>query len=74
MKKGIVRISKSLVQDALNFPLSWNIEELTLSKDGHVFTAVISGDEFPEVVPIKECRLVVHTRTSFIEVEQINQP
>lgn len=69
MKKGIVRISKALIQEALNFPPTWNIEELTLNKDGNSFNAVISGDEFPEVVPIKECKLIVHTRTSFIEVE-----
>ena len=69
MRKGIVGIHKSVIQDALGFPHDWDIEEMTLDKQG-VFTAIISGDDFPEVVPVKKCQLIYHKESFHVEVKE----
>jgi len=68
MRKGIVKISRGFLQDALGFPPSWNIEEISLNKQGDIFVATISGDDFPEVIEIKECEILFHTRETRAEV------
>ena len=71
MKKGIVTISKFIIQESLGFPPDWNIEEMTLNKQGDTFTAVISGSDFPEVVPAKECQLIYHKEALRVEVREV---
>jgi hypothetical protein len=68
MKKGLVKISKHLVETALGFPGYWNIEEISL--DGDVFTLIISGEDFPEVIPIKECRIRFCKESYHAEIER----
>ena len=71
MKKGRVRISKQLVQDALGFPVDWNIEEMTLDHQSDIFEAVISGSDFPEAVDEpKECVIVCHKEAIRFEVKE----
>ncbi len=70
MRKGIVKISKFIIQESLGFPPDWNIEEMTLNKQGDVFTAVISGSDFPEVVPIKEVQVIYHKEALHVEVKE----
>jgi hypothetical protein len=72
MRKGIVRIPKFILQDALGFPSDWNIEEIVLV--GDVFTVVISGEDFPIVTQIKEVDIIFHKAERRAEIkEKINQ-
>jgi hypothetical protein len=43
---------------------------MTLNQQGDVFTAVISGSDFPEVIPVKECQLIYHKETFHVEVKE----
>ena len=72
MRKGIVRISKMFIADALNFPSDWHIEWVIASADDEDIEFEILGSDFPEVVPIKECRLIFHKQNTKIEVEEID--
>ena len=78
MKKGFVRISLKLIQDALNFPIDWQIESMnTVVENGlPVIHAIISGNDFPEEskiegVPIKECRIIIHKEKLTYEVKEV---
>ncbi len=69
MRKGIVNISKHFLQNCLGFPPDWNIESMELNKRGDVFIAVISGSDFPEAIPMKECSLIYHKESFHVEVK-----
>lgn len=71
MRKGLIKVSKYLIQDALHFPPDWNIESIELNKQGDMFTMIISGDDFPEFVPIKECKLILHREAEHFEVKEV---
>ena len=70
MRKGIVRISKYLIAEALNFPPDWEIEWAYTEKGEDAIEFEISGRDFPEVVPIKECQLIFHKQNTKIEVKE----
>jgi len=70
MRKGMVKISKCLLQNLLNFPPGWRIEEMTCIESDDVITAVISGNDFPEMVPIKQCEIIFHKEFIRLEVKE----
>ena len=70
MKKGLVKISRAMLQDLLHFKPDWKIEEITIDQSGTVFNFVVSGSDFPEVVPLKECEIIFHTENIWVEVKE----
>jgi len=60
MRKGVVKISPILICEALQFPADWKIEGIHMDKFDSYATAVISGPDFPEVLEIKECKIICH--------------
>jgi len=73
MRKGIVKISRYFLQDALHFPLDWDIEEISLvnGPGGDYFEMVISGDGFPESAPIKEFEIIIHQANIRLELKEV---
>ena len=70
MRKGKVKIALIMIKKALNFPDNWEIEKVEMSDNGQVLNMIISGDDFPEVIPIKECNIIIHKECTKIEVEE----
>ena len=80
MKKGFVRITPELIQDALEFPGDWKIESMnTVIENGlPIIHTIISGSDFPEEsnlesVPIKECRIIIHKEQLIYEVKEVSK-
>lgn len=79
MRKGFVRITLKLIEDALKFPSDWKIESMsTVIENGlPIIHSIISGNDFPEEsniegVPIKECRIIVHKEQLTYEVKELS--
>ena len=75
MRKGRIRITNSLISDALGFPVDWEIEEIIPSgiREGESLM-VVSGSDFPnetELGEIEDVRLIVHKESVKFEVEKI---
>ena len=73
MGKGYVRITNSLIKDALQFPLDWEIEEIRPLN--HMFgesEMLISGADFPKANnrgEAEDVELVVHQKAITFEVK-----
>ena len=80
MGKGYVRITNSLIKDALQFPIDWEIEDINPSFDQHrnkrqgESTMLISGADFPKANNRGEAEdvgLVIHEKAITFEVRKI---
>jgi hypothetical protein len=69
MRAGRVKINLGFFQDLLHFPPDWKIEELSMKDGSDIIDMVISGSDFPEVVPIQNCELIVHKENVTMEVK-----
>ena len=76
MRKGRIKITNSLIADALGFPNDWEIEEInlrniTLRRDESEM--LISGSAFPETNnrgDAEDCRLIFHEKQRTVEVKK----
>lgn len=76
MRKGLVRITRQLIEQALRFPTDWKIESMIMRKNSLLepyIEFIISGSDFPEVegTKIKECSLIVHKDFISYEVKEV---
>jgi len=80
MKKGYVKITNKTIQDALNFPVDWEIEEIKPSFDDYGNRRIgesimlISGKDFPETNNRGEAEnvtIIVHKEAITFEVKCI---
>jgi len=74
MRKGIVRISPTLLVNGFILPNHWHLESIHMNPGDNYAVAVISGNEFPEVVPggdLKECKVIVHKENITFEIKEI---
>ena len=75
MRKGRIRISNTLISDALQFPIDWEIEKIESSPDREDESVmIVSGNDFPETTELGETEdviLIVHKESIRYEVEKI---
>lgn len=71
MRKGLVKISKALIANALNFPSDWEIGWVNAGDDDMTIEFEIAGADFPEVKDIKKCQLIFHKQNTKVEVKEI---
>jgi len=79
MRKGRIKITNSLIADALGFPNDWEIEDISQSTDKYGTKYVgesvmlISGADFPETNnrgDAEDCQLIVHEKQRTFEVKK----
>jgi len=80
MGKGYVRITNSLIKDALQFPIDWEIEDINPSFDQHgnkrqgESIMLISGADFPKANnrgEAEDVELVMHKEALTFEVRKL---
>jgi len=62
MKRGKIKILPEALQSVLKLPVDWQIISLHKEEHDRYITAVISGNDFPEVekgTEPKECEIIV---------------
>ena len=83
MKKGYVRITSNLIEQALQFPGDWQIEDIkpSINESGEMlwgdYTMLISGDAFPEISKLGRTELVsliIHKEATRFEVVREEKP